>query len=80
MIFEIKRTSQWFFDKNRPPCDGAFSKDNCWVIELNTLEDLLNFQNEIGEEIVIGNLNDSFGENKDTGIKHYIEIYDDYRE
>ena len=80
MIFEVERTSQWVFDKNRPPCDSAFSKNNCWLIELNTLEDLLDFQSEVGEDIIISNLNDSFKEIKDTGAKYCIEIYDDYRE
>ena len=49
-------------------------------IELNTLEDLLNFQSEVSEDIIISNLNDSFKEIKDTGVKYCIEIYDDYRE
>lgn len=80
MIFKVKRTSQWLFDINRSPCDGAFIKDNWWVIELNTLEDLLSFQNKVGEEIIIRTLNDSFEEIKNTGVKYYIEIYDDYRE
>ena len=78
MIFEVERTSQWVFDKNRPPCDSAFSKNNCWLIELNTLEDLLNFQNEIGEEIII---KDNFPwKNNNIEVKHSIEIYDNYRE
>lgn len=80
MIFKIERTSQWLFDKNRPPYDGAFIKNNWWFIELNTLEDLLNFQSEVSEDIIISNLNDSFKEIKDTGVKYCIEIYDDYRE
>ena len=79
MIFKVKRTSQWLFDINRSPCDGAFIKDNWWVIELNTLEDLLSFQNKVGEEIIIGDTDTFFGAN-DMGVKYYIEIYDDYRE
>lgn len=27
MIFEVERTSQWDFDENKPPCDGAFVKE-----------------------------------------------------
>lgn len=80
MIFKIERTSQWFFDKNRPPYDGAFIKNNWWFIELNTLEDLLNFQSEVSEDIIISNLNDFFKEIKDIDVKYCIEIYDDYRE
>ena len=42
-------------------------------IELNTLEELINWIKEIGEDIII-QLN-HFGEGEDV-----IEIYDDYRE
>ena len=30
MIFEVERTSQWnhwYFDEDKPPCDGAFVKE-----------------------------------------------------
>ncbi len=93
MIFEIEKTShRWTFDENEPPCRKAFIKEfkepkywgkhiepqkKTWLIELNTLKDLLNLQKEIGEDIIIG---DTSLRANDIGVKHYIEIYDDYRE
>ena len=96
MIFEIERTSQWTFDENEPPCDGAFVKEfeitetmwnrpatkkkmKSWFIELNTLEDLLAFKEEIDEEIIIRYSN--WADNiKDVKVIYQIEIYDTYRE
>ena len=96
MIFEVERTSQWMFDENKPPCDGAFveefeitktmwngpaakKKMKRWFIELNTLEDLLAFKEEIDEELII--THSSWEEViKDFTVKYQIEIYDTYRE
>lgn len=89
MIFGIKRTSQWFFEEDVAPCDKAFIKeferyvgadkiqDKDWFIELNTLEDLLNLQEEIDEDIIIS---DYYYTYNSIDVKHSIEIYDDYRE
>lgn len=82
MIFNIYRTSNIIFSKNKPPCDKAFIKEfeghgKDWFIELNTLEELLSFKEEIGEPIIIDN---NFWKNNSIGVKYAIEIYDDYRE
>lgn len=89
MIFEIKRTSQWFSGEDKPPHDKAFIKeferyvgankiqDKGWFIELNTLEDLLNLQEEMGEKIIIS---DYLFRYNNIGVEHSVEIYDDYRE
>lgn len=44
-----------------------------WVIEVNTLEDLLRLTDKYGN-IIIGSEDDY------KGIEWYMEIYDDYRE
>ena len=96
MIFEVERTSQWIFDENKPPCNGAFveefeitvlrqdgpaakKKMKRWFIELNTLEDLLAFKEEIVGELIItySNWEEVI---KDFTVKYQIEIYDTYRE
>lgn len=89
MIFKISRTSQWFYGEDKPPCDKAFIKeferymgankiqDKDWFIELNTLEDLLNLKEEIGENIIIS---DYLFRYNNIDVEYSIEIYDDYRE
>lgn len=92
MIFHIYRTNDFIFSKNNPPCDKAFIKEferhewgnkykmvqtKAWFIELNTLEDLLNFKEEVGEDIIIS---DDFYKDNNIGVKYSIEIYDNYRE
>lgn len=92
MIFNIYRTNNFIFFEDNPPCNKAFVKEfkrpvlgdkykmvqnKDWFIELNTLEDLLNFKEEVGEPIII---NDDFGEDNNIGVKYSIEIYDNYRE
>lgn len=81
MIFNIYRTSNVIFSENKPPCDKAFIKEferrgKDWFIELNTLEDLLNLKEEVGEPVII----DDFWKDDNIGVKYSIEIYDDYRE
>lgn len=63
MEFSIRRTSTYW--RKEPPCDEAVKKDSDWVVQINTLEDLVNFSHKYGQLI----LNEDF-----------IEIYDDYRE
>ena len=48
-------------------------KKECWVVEINTLEDLLDLQQEVDDELII----DSKGPCDNLP---YIEIYDGYRE
>lgn len=50
-----------------------FKTEGLWGIELNSLEDLLNFEKEVGEEII---LTTSFIDDKTP----CLEIYNDYRE
>ena len=45
-----------------------------WVVDINTLEELLAFRDEVGEEIIIGET-DAF-----RHTDGFIEIYDDVRE
>lgn len=44
-------------------------------IEINNLEELMQFKKDVNKELIIGNYD--YGENK--GLS-YIEIYDDWRE
>ena len=46
---------------------------DAWGIEINSIEELIDFQEAVGEELVLGT---SMIDNKTP----YIEIYDDYRE
>lgn len=82
MVFNICRTKDFVFSENNPPCNKAFIKEfeghgKDWFIELNTLEDLLNFKEEIGEPIII---DDDLWKDNNIGVKYSIEIYDTYRE
>ena len=45
-----------------------------WVVDINTLEELLALMDEVRVEIVIGR------PNKVTNTDGYIEIYDGFRE
>lgn len=45
-----------------------------WVVDINTLDELLALMDEVRVEIVIGR------SNKITNIDGYIEIYDGFRE
>ena len=79
MKFIVSRTSGY----DIKPCEEAVkveltSKEyghpiNCWVIEINSLEDLLKFKKECGHDLIIG---DSYYKE----IPFEIEIYDYYRE
>lgn len=52
----------------------GFKEYNTWVVDINTLEELLALMDEVRVEIVIGR------SNKITNIDGYIEIYDGSRE
>ena len=92
MIFNICRTKDFVFSENNPPCNKAFIKEferpgwgnkykivqsKGWFIELNTLEDLLNLKEEVGEPIII---DDDPWKDNNVGVEYSIEIYDNYRE
>jgi len=78
MKFTITRTSTWY---DKKPYKNAIEeeyiniwgqKQKEWVIEINTLEELLKLQKEEGDIII---KNDILGNNKLA-----LEIYDTYRE
>lgn len=80
MKFMLTRTSTW--DKKPHPKATMMEFDSCtnlqWGIEINTLEELIEFLEDVDtaeREIIIGK---SF--NKDYPEDRRIEIYDDYRE
>ena len=76
MKFIVSRTSLWSRDNNDSPCEEAKAKrlenNRVWTIEINTLEELINFRKKYGEIILTIS---TYPE-----IDNEIEIYDDYRE
>ena len=80
MLFKITKasyfTNEWSFSERfkeeNKPCKDAVLKtykngEKEWIVEINTLEDLLAIRKEVNEELVIG-LNDT------------ITIYNDFIE
>ena len=80
MLFKIIKasyfTNEWAFNERfkeeNKPCKNAFLKAYAnnemeWVVEINTLEDLLSLRKEVNEELIFG-LNDR------------ITIYNDFIE
>lgn len=74
-----KREGEWFSvgTNHRFNNQGYITRDreevDTWGMEINTLEELIEFKNRVGEELVIGT---SYN-NPEFPM---IEIYDDYRE
>lgn len=78
MTFRITKTSNHLHTDQPKPCKNAkkiVEMDSLWryeiirwewEVEINTLEELLDLQKEVGEELIISD--------------EYIEIYDAYRE
>lgn len=84
MRFQITRTSSSYYRQEKP-CDCAFvykrergSLDDqdrlSWALEVNSLDELLQFVEKIGECVIISGACDY-----QNGLPQ-IEIYDDYRE
>lgn len=69
MKFQVIRTSQW---KSEKPCEEAVKRNDIWVIELNTLEDLINFVRKYGDVVIYESMYKEY--------PYTIEIYDYYRE
>ena len=76
MLFKMIKASKPDFHEDNKPCEkafihtydnGAFGISKVWMVEINTLEDLLALRDEVHEELVIGQ-ND------------WITIYDDFIE
>jgi hypothetical protein len=73
-----EHSSKWFdVGTNHRVENGFIVRDldtkDVWGIEINSLEELMAFQAEVGEELIIGT---SYTDNKFP----LIEIYDSYRE
>lgn len=76
MIFRISKTSSYLHIDQPKPCKNAkkiVKMDSLWGceiirwgVEINTLEELLDLQKEVGEKLIISD--------------GYIEIYDACRE
>ncbi len=82
MKFHIKRTSDFF--ERKQPCEGAAllkvsefdDEERFWVIEINTLEELINLRDKVGNDLIL-----RWTDEKELGGEmREIEIYDDYRE
>lgn len=80
MVFKITKasyfTNEWAFSERfkeeNKPCKNAFIKvyeNNTkeWVVELNTLEELIALRDEVNEELVIG-------------LNNTITVYNDFIE
>ena len=81
MRFIVDRTSLWGNERRKPLKSKKVKKElikelgeKKWVIEINTLEDLLEFHGKAGRDIIMWR---TYGEGYNP---YYLEIYDDYRE
>ena len=72
MKFKVKRTSDFFtYRKKTETPKGCIKEKDYFIVELNDLNDFLNFVNNNGEVIILDHLEDELP---------VLEIYDDYRE
>ncbi len=71
MEFRIIRSSQ-FVDEKPINVKNIYKKGDGWYIKINTLEELIAFENKYGSLII--------SKVWDNGKEMQIEIYDDYRE
>lgn len=78
MKFRIEKTSDCYHEA--PPCEGAYIDGKGdkwevykWAVDINSLEDLMELTEEVGDIIVSA-------PNEETDNYPSIEIYDDYRE
>lgn len=72
MLFKITKASKPGFHEGDKPCKKASvllhdTGEKEWIVEINTLTDLLDLQKELSEELILG-FNDR------------ITIYDDFIE
>lgn len=82
MRFLVKRTSRIYGDESSP-CEGAKLlnpqrdtwEEPQWGIELETIDDLLDFYRKQKHPVIIGK---PFDESDYSDVE--LEIYDDYRE
>ncbi len=71
MEFRVIRSSQ-FSDEKPRNVKGLYKKDKYWYVQINTLEELIEFYKKHTDLII--------QENWDNKEEMMIEIYDDYRE
>lgn len=69
MKFEVTRTSTWFEEDIR--CEEARQEEFGWVVEINTLEEIIEFIKKYGRIVLDADKKDELPK---------IEIYDDWRE
>lgn len=74
MIFEVRRASVMKRGPDHPPCRSwpARYEGRAWVVEIDTLDDLLRFIEAEGDDIVVAK--------GPPGGRAEIMIYDDYLE
>ena len=78
MKFYITRTSLWSNEKPLEDSRVKFDdREDAWYIELNTLEELVNFADDVKDEIVLGVYSNIYGSKANA---RFIEIYDTWRE
>ena len=53
---------------------------NFYTIEISSIEELLNFKEDIGQSIIIDSLDSYIKQYLPEEVKYSIEIYDTYRE
>ena len=53
---------------------------NFYTIEISSIEELLNFKEDIGQSIIIDSLDSYIKQYLPKEVKYSIEIYDTYRE
>ena len=79
MKFQIERTSSWWSEDGKAPCEGAVLMkegtsitDPVYTIDIESVEDLVELMKREGEIIIKKSY-------EDVGLP-VIEIYDTYRE
>lgn len=79
MKFQIERTSSWWSEDGKAPCEGAVlmkegtsTTDPVYTIDIESVEDLVELMKREGEIIIKKSY-------EDVGLP-VIEIYDTYRE
>lgn len=70
MKFEIMRASQYGRDVPQPCANAQQDDRGDWFVEIQTLDDLLRLNDEVGSDLIVG---------KSIGGPR-IWIYDDYME
>ena len=78
MKFEISRVSGCGIG-GRPPYPEATKENGRWVMEINTVEELIDVKRKCGEHLIIEDYMSKYGEAPNE-IVATITIYDAYRE